>query len=281
MPSSPTTPRAPLSDAIVTALSRLVDDSQSETREPSHSDLQFLFDRTGVSAGDPKAQGQIVGKAKRVRAVLSWALEHEYEAGERVVAAIVAQVRGCGGFRSTSPNFVGAEVVIDLAQALSAEGYELTESGDLRPFVLDNLSGKALGDALTSYVTRAKRGIPDAALVLGTGKDLVEATAAHILVERFGMYSHQANFPALLGQVFVVLSLPTPQDPQKPGEPTPSRLSRALFEAGCAVNSLRNKEGVGHGHPWVTGVTDEQARTAIEIMGVLSEFLLNAHKMTP
>jgi hypothetical protein len=281
MQSGPTVSRAPLSDAIITALARLVDDSQSETREPSHSDLEFQFIRAGLSAGDPKTQGQTVGKAKRVRGTLSWALEHHYEAGETLVAALVAQVRGCGGFRPTSPNFVGVEAIRDLAEAFSSEGYELAVSGELRPSVLDSLSGQALGDALTSYVKRAKRGVADAALVVGTGKDLVEATAAYVLVDRFGADPGYSNFPTLLGQAFTALGLATSQDPQKPGEPPQSRLSRALFEAGCAVNTLRNKQGTGHGHPWITGVTDEQARTAVEIMGVLSEFLLNTHRSKP
>jgi hypothetical protein len=250
-------------------------------REPSHSDLEFQFGRAGLSTGDPKAQGQIVGKAKRLRATLSWALEHHFEAGETLVAAIVAQVRGCGGFRPTSPNFVGVESIRDLADAFSSEGYELAESGELRPIVLDSLSGQALGDALSSYVKRAKRGVADAVLVVGTGKDLVEATAAYILVDRFGADPGYSNFPMLLGQAFTALGLATPQDSQKPGEPPQSRLSRALFEAGCAVNTLRNKQGIGHGHPWITGVTDEQARTAVEVMGVLSEFLLNTHRSKP
>ena len=33
--------RPPLTDAIVVALARLVDDSQTEKREPSHSDIEF------------------------------------------------------------------------------------------------------------------------------------------------------------------------------------------------------------------------------------------------
>src|SRR5947209_6723031 len=182
MSNAPNAPRAPLSDAIITATARLVDDSQADTREPSHSDLEFLFGRAGVSRGDPRSLGQTVGKAKRVRATLSWALEHHYEAGETLIAAIIAQVRGCGGFRPASPNFVGTEVIRDLAEAFRTEGHELSESGDLRPLLLDNLSGTLLTEALQTYVRCAKRGISDAALVTGTGKDLLEATAAHILV---------------------------------------------------------------------------------------------------
>jgi hypothetical protein len=54
------------------------------------------------------------------------------------------------------------------------------------PVVLDTLTGRALTDALKAYVRRARRGVLDAALITGTGKDLVEAVAAHALVQRFG-----------------------------------------------------------------------------------------------
>jgi hypothetical protein len=60
----------PLNDTIIVAVSRLVDDAQAETREPSHSDIEYEIKRANLLLGDPKAQGQLVGKAKRVRATL-------------------------------------------------------------------------------------------------------------------------------------------------------------------------------------------------------------------
>lgn len=273
-------PSAPLSDSIVTALAKLVDDAQS-TREPSHSDLEFLIQRSGLQAGDPKAQGMLVGKAKRVRAILGWALENRLGAGEKLAAAIIAQVRGCGGFRPGSPNFVGHEAIQNLADAFGPEGYVLSETGELSPAVLDTLSGAALSEALQGYVRRAKRGVADAALVAGTAKDLLEAIAAHILVERYGAYSKQSNFPTLLGQTYAALGLPTPQSPQAAGEPVQHRLARALFESACAVNGLRNKQGTGHGRPWLPTVTEAEARTAVEVMGVVGEYLLHVHKAKP
>jgi hypothetical protein len=69
------TKKAPINEAIVVAVARLVDDSQTETREPSHSDIEFQINRAGLIHADPRIQGQIVGKAKRVRAVLSWGME--------------------------------------------------------------------------------------------------------------------------------------------------------------------------------------------------------------
>jgi len=276
MTSAPKKPRAPLSDVVVTALARLVDDAQCETREPSHSDLDFVFQRAGIAAGDPKIQGQVVGKAKRVRAALSWAIEHSYESGEIAAAALVAQVQGFGGFRQSSTNFVGAEAIQNLSDAFRSLGFELSETGDLRPLILENLSAD-LTAALQAYVTRAKRGVLDAALIVGTSKDLIEATAAHILIERFGAYSQQSNFPTLLGQAYAALSLPTPQDRVVPGEAPQRKVARALFEIACAMNGLRNKNGIGHGRPWLPSVTDAEARIAVEAMGVVAEFLLLAH----
>jgi hypothetical protein len=124
---------APLSDPVIIAVSRLVDDAQTETREPSHSDIEFQITRAGLTEGDPKARGQLVGKAKRVRGTLSWALEHNPEAGQHLVANLVSLIKGCGGFRETSPNFVGQEPFRDAVDAFKAEGYSLSSDGVLRP----------------------------------------------------------------------------------------------------------------------------------------------------
>src|ERR1700730_7599302 len=102
----------PLSEAIVIAVARLIDDSMAEPkREPTLSDLDFQMARAGLSTVDPKAQGQTVGKAKRVRAGLSWALDNDVAAGGLFVGSLIAHVQACGGFRATSPNDVGADAI--------------------------------------------------------------------------------------------------------------------------------------------------------------------------
>ena len=270
----------PLNDAILIAISQLVDDSQSERRDPSHSDLRFAFERHGLLQGDPATQGQSVGKAKRVRSTLSWALEHAPDVGGQFVAALIALIRGYGGFRDSSPNYVGSHAYQNAAAAFAAEGYEFSSDGDLRPRLLDSLTSLELPDALNAYVRRAKRGAADAALVTGTGKDLLEAVAAHVLQQRYGFYSATSNFPTLLGQVFVALGLATPQDQEILGEPPQRRIERALYELACGINQLRNKAGTGHGRPWVPSVTDAEARMATEHMGIISERLLLLHRGT-
>lgn len=270
--------RAPVTDSIIIAVARLVDDAQGERRDPSHSDLDFLVTRHKLGPADPRTQGQTFGKAKRVRAILSWAMEHSPDQAELFVAALIAMLRGKGGFRPGSPNFVGEEALIDAAEAFRGEGVVLSSDGTLQPTSLDTLTGVELTSALEAYVRRARRGSEDAALLVGTGKDLVEATAAHIISERFGGYSQQSNFPTLLGQAFVAVGMTTPQSPPTPGEAVQCRLHRSLYEAGCAVNALRNKQGTGHGRPWLSTVSDGEARAAVQIMGIVSGFLLGAHK---
>lgn len=272
---------APLTDSVIIAMARLVDDAQTETREPSHSDLEFQISRARLTQGDPKAQGQLVGKAKRIRGTLSWALENNPSGGEALVESLLALIRACGGFRTTSTNHVGAEAVTNAIDAFRAEGFVLTNDGELQPQILENLSGAALSTALQSYIRRAKRGADDAALLAGTSKDLLEATAAHILVERNGRYPQNANFEGLLGFAFVAIGLATPQHAVQPGEAPQCKAERAMFSLACAVNAMRNKLGTGHGRPWLPNITDTEARAAIQFMGTIAEWMLHAHARQP
>lgn len=269
----------PLNDGLIYALAVMVDDSQSGTRrDPSHSDLDFLINQSGLTKGDPKNQGSAVGKEKRVRATLSWALEFDSTGGQRFVGQMVGFIRSRGGFRSNSQNFVGVESIRNLRGEFEKEGFELTDDGDLRPKVLDSLTGRELTQALQNYVRRAQKGSEDAALVTGTGKDLLEAVAAHVLFEINNVTAPSQNFPTLLGQAFIALGLKTSADRAAEGEPSQHRMQRGLFEAALAVNTLRNKQGTGHGRPWLPQVTDAEARHAIQVMGIVADLMLACMK---
>lgn len=266
---------APLTDAVIAALARLVDDSQSPSgsRQPTHSEIEEQFRRADLIQADPSQAGRPVGKAKRIRGVLHWAIENQIEKGEKLVYLLVALIRGVGGFREASINFAGTEAIQDLREALASEGFNLAETGELLPVVLESLAGEELTDALKAYVRRARRGVLDAALVTGTGKDLVEAVAAHVLVRQFGTYSEAANFPTLLGQAFVAAGLCAIRKP----DPTPQeQMDLALYDLACAVNRLRNRQGTGHGRPFLTTVTPAQSRAAVQSMGLVAARLLDA-----
>jgi len=268
--------RPPLTDAIVVAVSQLVDDSRDHRRDPAHSDIEFQIDQAGLAAADPaQTNSKPVGKSKRVRGVLSWALSNNPAAGEKLVAALVATVQGFGGFRETSTNYCGAEAVTNLSLAFTTQGWDLLPDGSLQPKVLDSLSGKELTAALRTYADRARRGALDSPLLAGTAKDLLEATAAHVLIQSWGSNPNTSNFPTLLGQAFTALGLATPSDAVISGEPAHRRMERAAYELGCALNSLRNKEGTGHGRPWVSGITSTQAKFSVESMGNIASLMLD------
>lgn len=267
----------PLTDSVVTAVSRLVDDSQTDKREPTHSEIEFQIDQANLSTADPARQGgKPVGKSKRVRATLSWALSNQPLAGAQLVGRLISTVQGCGGFRPTSENFCGSDAISSLTTVFATNGWELSLDGSLQPRILDSLNGKALTSALLAYADRARRGALDSPLLAGTAKDLLEATAAHVLVQKWGSCSSTSNFPTLLGQAFSALDFATPNSPSLPGEVAQKRVERAAYEIACSLNALRNKQGTGHGRPWDSNLTPSQARFAIESMGNIASLMLEA-----
>lgn len=267
--------RIPVTDTIIYSLSRLVDDAQKDRRDPSHSDIEFQINRFNLHMADPNKEGSPVGKAKRVRMVLNWAIERDLQKAEKFAVGMISSVKSCGGFRKSSPNFVGADAISDLASALEHEGIIMGEDGSLSPAALENLSGHQLTKALRGYVNRAKKGIEDSALLVGTSKDLMEAVAAHVIQELWGTYPSMANFPSLLGQAFVALDMATPEHKQVQGEHQRCRMERSLYETACSINNLRNKQGTGHGRPWVPDIKPSEARVAVELIGAIAELMLD------
>lgn len=266
----------PISDSIIVAVSKLVDDAQVEPkREPTHYELEVQIKKAGLTHADPKSQGHSVGKAKRVRAALNWAIENNQPAGSTLISLIISQVRAVGGFRDTSPNFIGKEQILNAISAFNAENFSLSEDGDIRPKVLHTLKGKYLTEALQVYAQRAKRGSEDAALLSGTGKDLLEATAKHIIQTKYGDHPANSNFPTLFGQAYAALNMATPETPKTANEPAIKDYERALFHMATGINRVRNKEGTGHGKLCITALSTDESHSIIESVGVISEFLLN------
>jgi hypothetical protein len=265
-----------LSDEVVSAVARFFEAG----RGPSHDELSRLFRRFGLQGTDPleRFPGEQIGKMKRVREVLSVAIDTNSPAAEQLVKGIVGSIKARGGFRSTSDEYAGEDVIQAARDAFKTQGYELDPSGDLRPLLLDDLSGVAATEALAAYVRRAHAGSDDAALVLGTGKDLLEATARHVLVTKTGAYPSEGNFPATLYQTFDRLELAPPsQDAmQSLDKDARAAMQQALWLLAFAVNRFRNEEGIGHGRPLPATVSEEEARLSIQAMALVSQLLLDS-----
>ena len=110
-----------------------------------------------------------------------------------------------------------------------------------------------------------------------TSKDLVEATAAHVLNQIYGQHpstrqlSGTARPPGVHG---------TGARCRKEGWVKRwGSMDAALFELACSIN-LRNKQGTGHGRPFLPFLSVAEARTAIESMGIVAEQPRTALRMS-
>ena len=273
--------KIPLDDSIAYAIAKLVDDAQVERRDPSHSDILFEIQKAGLEKFDPNKPGQSpVGKMKRVRIVLVSSFEGLAEKAEEFAYGLLSSIRANGGFRKESPNYVGDNEIKNLASALKPKGILLGGDGSVTPLILDGLSAREYTEALSNYISRAKKGMEDSALIVGTSKDLMEAVAAHIIVEKYGNYPTSSNFPTLLGQAFVVLGMATSQDKKVGSEHPRKEIERNLYDLACSINRLRNKQGTGHGRPWIPDLKDNEAKETIQLIGLISDKMLRKLKET-
>lgn len=262
-----------LSDEVAAVVARLFDRPGS----PTHDELGRYFDRCGLAGADPARGGGVIGKMKRVRAVLGYAIDASPEAGTRLVRLLIDGARAYGAFRPESESFASDELIGQLRSALRAVGYDLDAQGYVRPRLLESLEGAEMTDALRSYVRRARMGAEDAELVIGTAKNLEEATARHVLKTLTGDYpvaGRAGNFPMTLYLAFDRLGL-SGSTAKLDGDPYRA-LQQTIFLLGCAVNRLRNDRGDGHGRPEQSVATVLEGHLSAEAVALVAELLLTA-----
>ena len=224
---------------------------------PTHDELDRAVHRVGLQRGDPAPGGRSptgpLGKTKRIRELMVFATDCDGAAGIRLAKHVVDLLRADGAFEPTLPGFAGVEKVARLKTAFSRLGFTMYPDGGLLPTVIDNLTGTELTDALRVYVNRLNLNPDDAPLQVGTGKELDEAAARQVLIDRLGEYpigGHSGSFPATLARAFVTIGLDVAPDLSAHLNADPRRqVHQCLFLLGLAVNRLRNDAGTGHGRP--------------------------------
>ena len=223
---------------------------------PSHDQLDQAFARSGLLAGDPAPGGRTphgppLGKTKRVRSVFVYATDTEPSAGMKLAHHLVALLRAEGAFAKSLDGFAGEEKISRLGGAFNRLGLALDPNGALRPLVVDNLSGTELTAALRAYVDRINLNPLDAPLQVGTGKELDEATARHVLEQTIGSYpvgGPAGSFPVTLARAFTAVNFAVPPTVQLDSDPHLA-VQQCLFLLAIEVNRLRNDAGTGHGKP--------------------------------
>lgn len=254
-------------------------------RGPSHDELDHAVARFGLSAGDPRQVGAPpIGKTKRIRQVLVHATDRDPKAGIDLAQQVVSLLRADGAFVATGESYAGGVKITALQRAFAGIGYDLDRTGAVRPLVIDNLTGTELTAALRTYVNRVNLNPDDAPLQIGTGKELDEATARHVLEQRVGLYpvgGNAGSFSVTLASVFSVLDLAVApgalgdsldSDPHK-------AVQQCLFQLSVAVNRLRNEAGTGHGRPGpprkTTPLSASEARLVARATALIAGALLD------
>lgn len=255
---------------------------------PSHDELDAAVQRAGLADGDPAPSGKaatgVLGKTKRVRRLMVYATDNDPAAGVRLGLHLVDLLRGDGAFEPSLDTYAGADKVTRLQTALQRLGYTLDDDGSVRPTVIDNLSGTELTGILRAYVNRVNLNPDDTPLQIGTGKELDEAAARHVLLERWGEYAvagPKGSFPATLANAFSALGLEVAPDLSGHLNRDPRlQVQQCMFLLGLAVNRLRNDAGTGHGRPdeprRSTHLSTAESRLVARATALLAGLLLDS-----
>jgi hypothetical protein len=239
-------PRTSLNEDVAAALSWFFTGGWG----PTHAELDEVFGRNGLAHLDPKRTEPAVTKEVRVRAVLTEAVTARPEAGGRLVEMLLARMRVRGCFDSESEHYPsgGDGVIVAAQRAFRRLGWELDDEGHLAPAMFTGLDRHLDRRAIEAAIERIRRAPDDAALLIGTAKELLEATSRYVLEEIGQPARRNADFPELLHMARDRLDLlPQSVSQTSPAARTVREVYDGLWKVAKAVNELRNAEGTGHG----------------------------------
>lgn len=255
----------PVSDEVAATLGAFVTGGVG----PRHTVLTRVFTRTGYISAAPynsRSGVQQMNKEDRVRSAVSAAIREPARARE-LVDGLLAEYRASRFFTPLDDPGAEHERRLKVAAARSAFAridWELTESGELRPAGIGAVIAVEGRPAIEEQLDRLRRSSEDAALMLGTAKEMLESTAKYVL-EAFSVpYSPATDFDQLWFHTRDRLRLhPKDVDADEPGGKQVREILQASWSIARMTNVLRNLEGTGHGRTLPTGVSAEIANLVV------------------
>lgn len=262
---------APVSQDIAGALAQYFFNGAG----PSHSKLTTVFLRAGLGDVAPNPTGKSTegpNKESRVQLTVMAAVRQPTRA-RALVDGLLSALRICGSFDKTRAAFDG-EAFTTLARAFARQGWTLTPDGELMAIgEIDLQTGGR--DALDEQIARLRRNTDDPGALIGSTKDLMEATAKFILDELSVPYGEKASFDELWHHVRDRLGiLPVQVAQDVPGAKCIKAIVQSAWTIVEQVNVLRNLQGTGHGRTLPTGVSPEQALLVVREACSVAEFAL-------
>ena len=267
-------PRSLLNQDVAAALSRFFTGGAG----PTHAELDGLFASHGLAHADPRRVDAAATKEVRVRAVLTEGIAAPPEVANGLVHTLLAGMRTRGCFDAGGDHYpVGGPAVVTAAQrAFRQLGWTLDDEGQLVPAVLTGLDHHSRRRAIEAAIERIRRAPDDAALLIGSAKELLETTSRYVLEEIGQPARGNADFPELLHMARDRLDLlPQRVAQTSPAARTVREVYDGLWKVAKAVNELRNTEGTGHGRTSLPTVAPHTARVVVQAAGLLSALLLD------
>jgi Abortive infection C-terminus len=259
-----------LTDEVAAALAKFYHGGDG----PSHSALTASFVHAGYSDADPydSALGT-PNKEQRVLAVTRAAMRRPANA-RKLVEHLLVSIRVGGYLQNRGGEF--ASKVRALQIALRRAGWQLSDDAVLSPLgVIDLTTGGR--PALDEQIDRLRRSTDDAGALLGSAKDMLEATAKFVLEELGLEVSKKADFNYLWHLARERLGLhPSQVDASTIGGEAIRKILQSSWMIAEQVNVLRGLQGTGHGRTLPTGVSPELAMLVVREACSVAEFTLNA-----
>ena len=194
-------------------------------------------------------------------------------AARPLVEGLLSCLRTWGAFDEKSAVY-DASKARTLVRALSRQGWTLTNDGDLMPQGgIDVATGGR--EALEEQLARLRQNTNDPGALLGTAKDLLEATAKFILEELAFPQHDKMSFDELWHHARDRLGILPQQVAQGvPGSACIKAILQSSWTIAQQVNVLRGLQGSGHGRTLPTGVSPEQALLVVREACSVTEYAL-------
>ncbi|MFC7458047.1 abortive infection family protein [Brachybacterium sp. GCM10030267] len=243
----------PWTNEVAHALRRLME----RAMYPSHAGLDDIFARRHIDVPEIDVQGERMSKVRRLRAAFEQADAQGEDAVKWLVADVIDEMRFHDVF--SHPGEERLELVERLRAALASAGAILDADGRIqRGYAGPEISagGRETVDRLQG---KLRKGDLDPGSILGTSKDLLEATAKHLLHEH-EPEARPADMPGIVTQAMRAAGLTTnANEIDSPNAKAIAGLRGQVVKTAAAVAPLRNNGGDGHGHLEPTDVSPELA----------------------
>lgn len=240
---------------------------------PTHDGLDDAFASVGMTIPRETPSGESITKPRRMRTAFETADSNGLKATRRLISALVDELRHRDVFQHPAPEIVGA--VQAVRQLITEGGATLTTDGFITTAVAFPTVDAGQRETVDRLIARLRRNDQDPASILGTAKDLLEATSKHVLHER-APQQRQKDMPNIVYEAMEALDLSTkPSSINGPSAGAIAQLHQLVARTAQAVTASRNDGGDGHGHLNPTGVSPELAEYVRVVTLAATKFLLD------